>query len=696
MKRLLNNEKGIAGGILVSIAAVIIAVTASAAFMNLVQMDTNEVHYLQDQLQQELLLRSEIKRINILLENNSLMLPTRVVEMQNKNRIATYRVRLKESRVTISNNLGLPMEEASAVQALVTQTRGRAMSSNAERSPVARFMTKLSNRKNLSQYAYFSDNEASDLYDSGPEARVKFYGKDELTGPVHSNSDIWIQSNGGGTANPDAHGWPLFRGLVTTACKLMWHDSNQLLIGSGFPDDDVFQGPDPRRIEDVATIPYIGTAELIRNNGTPIGTSLAQSKYLIYKCNISGSNVKISTVDFSQTYTDTFVVYKSYPDALHPLNPNDVNNKTNWVLDSLYTNTITFRDTVWGPESSYTVSNSSLFIRGNAWVEGTVNGKITIGAEGDIYTTGDILYQNTVRGQLPVTESAINTTDYFGCVSEGKIILKYKYRKKEGSKWDTYAHNSQGPDGHVYLYGSYAALGIEPNIPFGFLLAGTLTYEYQHPHGAVMPYRGYSQFTGKDTLYTYIDFHRHRFPPADPAQTNRPLWNRWPNQTPQGQSNGFPNDNKPTYDYTQNSGPILYNTSDYPWYNPVWPEKDSGPSPTNVETDITWERGTLHVYGSIAQRRRGFIHRSGTGASNNNPDTGIWDPSIYGPNGNLKRPIYGPPHRSTGYEKDYRYDERLTFVHPPHFPEVYKGGLAGMQSAFDDAAWNFSIPPRNF
>ena len=87
MKRLLNNEKGIAGGILVSIAAVIIAVTASAAFMNLVQMDTNEVHYLQDQLQQELLLRSEIKRINILLENNSLMLPTRVVEMQNKNRI---------------------------------------------------------------------------------------------------------------------------------------------------------------------------------------------------------------------------------------------------------------------------------------------------------------------------------------------------------------------------------------------------------------------------------------------------------------------------------------------------------------------------------------------------------------------------------------------------------------------------------
>ncbi len=695
MTHILKNEKGAVGALLMALVAVIMTISATVAFTNIVQIDTNEVQYLQDKLQQELFLRSEIKRINILLENNALMLPSRTIEMVNNDRIATYKIRLKESRVTISNNLGLPMEEASAVQALITQTRGRAILSNAEKSPVARFITKLSNRKNLSQYAYFSNREDSDLFESGPQARVKFYGFDELTGPVHSNSDIWIQSGAGGTANPQANGWPLFRGLVTTTGIFMHHDTNQPLIGSGFPDDNVFQGPDPRRIEHVANIPYIGTADLIRKNGKKLqGESNPANK--IYKCKIQGAGVDVIVLNYSQTYTDTFVVYKSYPDALHPLNPNDTAQKRNWVLDSLYTNIITFRDTIAGPNQNIPLNNQSLFLPGTSWVEGVVNGKMTIGAAGDIYTTGNITYQNTNVGSLPVTSNSINTTDYFGLVSEGKIIIKYKWREKDGSRYITHANNSQGPSGHVWLYGSYAALGEEPAIPFGFLLAGTLTYEYQHPHGAVMPYRGYSQFTGADTLYTFIDFHRHRYPPADPSQTNRPLWNRWPNQTPQATSNGFPNDNIATYDYTQNSGPLLYKTSDYPWYNPVWPEKDAGPVPGNLATDITWERGTLHIYGSIAQRRRGFIHRSGTGAANNNPDTGIWDPSIYGPNGNLKMPIYGPPHRSTGYEKDYKYDERLTFVHPPDFPEVYKGGLAGMQSAFDDAAWNFSIPPRGF
>ncbi|HPY96040.1 MAG TPA: hypothetical protein PL063_02370 [Candidatus Cloacimonadota bacterium] len=695
---ILKNEKGAVGALLMALVAVIMTISATVAFTNIVQMDTNEVQYLQDKLQQELFLRSEIKRINILLENNALILPTRTIEMVNSDRIATYKIKLKESRVTITNNLGLPMEEASAVQALITQKRGRAILANAETSPVARFITKLSNRKNLSNYAYFSDNEASDLYESGPQARVKFYGFDELTGPVHSNSDIWIQSGGGGNANPDARGWPLFRGLVTTAGVFMHHDTEQPLIGSGFPDDNVFQGPDPRRIEHVASIPYIGTADLIRKNGSGyFGLPTAgNSNNKIYKCQITGRSIDVTILDCSQTHTDTFVVYKSYPDALHPLNPNDTAQKKNWVLDSLYTNTITIRDTVPGNTQNYPLVDKSMFIPGETWIEGIVYGKMTVGSAKDIYTTGNITYLNTPVGNLPITSNSINTTDYFGLVSEGKIILKYKYREYDGSKYITHANNSQGPNGHVWLYGSYAALGVEPNVPFGFLLAGTLTYEYQHPHGAVMPYRGYSQFTGADTLYTFIDLHRHRYPPADPSQTNRPLWNRWPNQTPQSTSNGFPNDNIANYDYTQNSGSLLYKTSDYPWYNPVWPEKDAGPEPGNLATDITWERGTLHIYGSIAQRRRGFIHRSGTGASNNNPDTGIWDPSMYTANGTLKMPIYGPPHRSTGYEKDYKYDERLSFVHPPDFPEVYKGGLAGMQSAFDDAAWNFSVPPKGF
>jgi hypothetical protein len=694
MNQIVSNENGFVGGLLMALVAVIMTVVATVSFMTLVQMDTNEVHYLQDKFQQELFLRSEVKRINLLLENNSVILPPRTIEMVNDNRVATYKIKLKQKRVTLTNALGLPMEEAVAVQALITQTRNRAFVVNATKSPVARYIEKLSNRKNLSQYAYFSDNEASDLYLDGPQARVKFWGLDELWGPVHSNKNIWIQeASGSGTpVNDQAPGWPLFHGMVTTAEKFMNHTTNAPLLNSGAPENAIFQGPPPGKMEGVAEIPYIPTADLIRTKGLkPFPSGGNENK--IFRCQIAGSMINVSILDFSRTRIDTFVVYKRYPDALHPI---VFGNEDTYIADSLWTNYITVRDTLWNPPQSFAVNGTSIFIPGVAWIEGGVHGKMTIGTEGDAYPTSNIYYLGTPLGQLPITENAFNTTDYFGLVSEGKIIIKYKYREPNGGSYITHANNATGPDGHVYLYGAYAALGAEAASPIGFLTAGTLTYEYQHPHGAVMPFRGKSQKTNRDTLYKFIDLHRHRFPPAPANMTSRPLWHRWPNQTPDGTSNGFPNNSIPQYDYTQVNGPILYRTSDYPWYNPVWPEKDAGENPANIETDITWERGTLHIFGSIAQRRRGFIHRSGTSAANNNPDTGIWDPGLYDANGNLKMPIYGPPHRSTGYEKDYRYDERLTYVHPPHFPEVYKGGGAGAQSAFDEASWDYKVPPRKF
>ncbi len=696
MNQIVSNEKGFVGGLLMALAAVIMTVVATVSFMTLVQMDTNEVQYLQDKFQQELFLRSEVKRINILLESNAVILPPRVIEMVNNNRIATYKIILKQSKVTLTNALGLPMEEAAAIQALITQTHARAYMVNAAKSPVARYIEKLANRRNLSQYAYFSDNEASDLYIDGPQARVKFWGLDELWGPVHSNADIWIQySSGSGTpVNDQAPGWPLFHGFVTTAGKFMDHGSNAPLLGSGAPEDAIFQGPAPGKQEGVAPIPYIPTADLIRAKGLhPFGTTSLGNDHKIYRATIDGSAINVQILDFNSVRTDTFVVYKRYPDALHPV---QFGNTDTYISDSLWTNVISTRDTIWMPPQSFAVNNTSLFLPGNTWVEGMVSGKMTIGTAGNAYVTSNIFYASTPMGQLPLTSTAFNKTDYFGLVSEGKIIIKYKYREPNAGIYITHANNAQGPDGHVYMYGAYAALGAEASSPLGFLTAGTLTYEYQHPHGAVMPFRGKSQKTNRDTLYTFIDFHRHRFEPAPASMTSRPLWHRWPNQSPQATSNGYPNDNIPAYDYTQPTGAILYKTSDYPWYNPVWPEKDAGPEPINVATDIAWERGTLHIFGSIAQRRRGFIHRSGTSAANNNPDTGIWDPDMYTSEGSLKMPIYGPPHRSTGYEKDYRYDERLTYVHPPHFPEVFKGGGAGAQSAFDEASWDYKVPPRRF
>ena len=50
------------------------------------------------------------------------------------------------------------------------------------------------------------------------------------------------------------------------------------------------------------------------------------------------------------------------------------------------------------------------------------------------------------------------------------------------------------------------------------------------------------------------------------------------------------------------------------------------------------ERGDIHLWGSLAQYRRGYVHRSN--------------------------------HSGTGYGKDYNYDQRLSFNSPPYFPTL--------------------------
>jgi len=715
MFKSLYNQNGFIGGLLLSMVAVIIALIATSSFTILTQMDSNEVHYLQDKLQEELFLRSENNRIQFFVENNILSFQDRLIKMNDKGRNTIYKIQTKYDKQTVYEMYDVPLEEAYVFKVKITATQDKFFSNYTAYSPVVRYMEKISSRQSISKYAYFSDNEASDLYKDGPQARVKFWGLDELWGPVHSNTDIWIQEgNGSGSpVNPQAPGWPLFHGLVTTAGKLMNFGSQAPIIGSSAPVNLIFQGPEPRYIEGPTQgeIRFEPKATDVRNNGIkPYGVSSQGYEHKIFRCLINGNTVSVSILDFTNTRTDTFVVYNRYPDRNYSV---QIGNDDSYIGDSLWTNTITFRDTVWNPPVNYLVSNRSIFLPGKTWVEGSVRGKMTIGTGDDCYTTGNITYENTTIGTLPMNENHYNRTDYFGLVSEGKIIVKYKYREPNGNNWITHANNSQGPNGHVYLYGAYAAIGEESAGPFGYLTAGTLTYEYQHPHGAVMPFRGKSQKTGRDTLYKFIDFHRHRFPPAPVTVGGRPKWHYWPNDYPN--AGNFPGPYSGYYEMTSTTntypktqytatvstpqngtGGVLYGVSDYPWYNPVWPEKDAGANPVNLATDITWERGTLHVYGSIAQRRRGFIHRSGRGTASDNPDTGIWDPNRYTNDGALKQPIYGPPHRSTGYEKDYQYDKRLAHVFPPDFPEVNEKFSSGSFTKYSNDNWSFKIPKKTF
>ncbi len=71
--------------------------------------------------------------------------------------------------------------------------------------------------------------------------------------------------------------------------------------------------------------------------------------------------------------------------------------------------------------------------------------------------------------------------------------------------------------------------------------------------------------------------------------------------------------------------------------NDDW-EPYQGPDPWD-------ERGIIHLKGSVAQYRRGYIHRSN--------------------------------HWGTGYSKDYRYDFRLEDQAPPWFPEIARQDIPG-------------------
>jgi hypothetical protein len=120
------------------------------------------------------------------------------------------------------------------------------------------------------------------------------------------------------------------------------------------------------------------------------------------------------------------------------------------------------------------------------------------------------------------------------------------------------------------------------------------------------------------------------------------------------------------------------------------------------------ERGTIHLWGSIAQRRRGYVHRNVSDSEYPNPG-GIWNIPIDfcgGPSGvPYTDPILGfnmqginAPNTTTGSAvgystKDYHFDNRFSFVTPPDFPEVHvKGGL----TPFESEAWIFRRPPQSF
>ncbi len=675
MKKIILNQKGFSATF--AIAMILIAVSASSiiSFVNMIHGDINVINWSKDKLQQELLLRSETKRLNIILEKNLIFIPPRTVEILGKDRVSTHTLTHKKSMTTVAGIIGIA-SEAVRFETLCETKHSRQFLPGLK-SPVKSFTEKLSQRQSLARYQYFSDREISDITNdpNSEAARVKFWGKDELHGKVHSNDNIWIQNAGSPPVNTAAPNWPLFHDKVTTAGRIFIYQAGSSTgtpLPGSCPIALVFRGGYE---EQVPYIEYNPDAKDIKRYGEkPFGVDFSDDLDIVYAL-INQSTIALHKGNVVETDVREFKVYDFYPDALIK-NPHwsGINtNHQNQYEGYQFSNFITWKDTLWQYHSAPAIQGTSIYIPSDVWVKGIVSGEMTIGTKGNAYPIGNILYNSTPVGQKPDDPDNLNTVDYFGLVSESKIIIKYKYK-------DPYTHQristSNGQSSNTYLYGAYSAQGVkDPRLgDFAYKAEGVFTYEYQHPHGSPIPFSGPSPYPPhNDTLFTYIDLHRIKFPP------NRPTENafnnlQWPGANADPNYIGYPMTGAPT-------SPTLsphYRVYAYPWYNPVYPESGA---------NLVFHRGNLWVFGAIAQRRRGFVRRSGS-ESADNPDTKkMWDPARY---------IWGPTHQVTGYEKQYLYDRRFIHKQPPHYPEVYQGSSAGQMSAFDDTSWNFRVPPRNW
>ncbi|MBW6514292.1 MAG: hypothetical protein K0B87_05995 [Candidatus Syntrophosphaera sp.] len=374
-------------------------------------------------------------------------------------------------------------------------------------------------------------------------------------------------------------------------------------------------------------------ATTIRRNGHVVGPQYFDPDNIMF-IDVDGSGYTAYHGIVEDPYREYSMVYDPYPP------PNDATYQ--------YTNQYNVRDTTWTFWGTGSSLNQSNFVHGKLWIKGKFGTYQTWGCADTMYLIGSIELSNTNPGSNPIN----NRTDVVGLVSEKSIVIKYGYRDPVDS---LRYHPNMGPDtgyGGIWIYAAMAALGDGHGNSHA---DGVFTFEYQHPHPSVPAVL--VNVGGVPTYFDKIDLHRRRFP--------QNYANPWP--------------------------PLI----DYPWYNPLWPER------------VPYlERGYINVHGSISQRRRGFVHRSYYDVEW--PSGGAWnqpidycggssapatvahnDPVLNFQLTNTNWP--GASGSGTGYKKNYHYDDRFYKTSPIDFPEVNRRD----ETPFSAVNWVIKRPPEN-
>lgn len=605
MRTLHRNERGSLG---IALAIMILSMLSGVTLAALALKDANGTRTDLDNLQASHFLRSESERgfsYTSLLGGTATATayPQRSVVVTTSHSKTTYI--LKSKAIPLANNANeYVVTQGYSVNSLVRVKRGTPKLNYQQKDleQIAKYGERIIRQSTFAGYQYFTDSEKSENGDI-----VKFAGGDVLYGKVHSNDDIYIQNLN--------NSLPIFWGKVTTP-KLI-----KPYLGTTINWEDEFKAGYAMG-EGVGELEFDATASLLRAG--PNYTSGISDNDIVYVVMNGGQG----TLQVGKKMRQDAAKMDLW-DGLPPTPPGPEGYPYYWLA---------VNDTVWMAPVPIFLRGSYFFPRGELWVRGKLAGRFTIASADTLYLAGDITYDNTPAGNVPDQIGHMNQSDYFGCVSEQKIIIKYGFRDPidsvrvkpncsgSGVSWDT------SPNG-IYLYGAFCALGPATSTH----TSGVFTFEYMHPHPST---------TGRVVNGVYekwIDLHLRQFPPVSSTP--------WPGAL------------------------------DYPWYNPLWPEA----APYT-------ERGTISIWGSIAQRSRGFVHRSLNDPMNHSNNVWDLDNFLYGAT-SLGTNAPGATGSGCGYTKNYHFDERFSLNPPPRYPETHiKGGLTPLESN----SFIFSKPPQTF
>ncbi|HPR17565.1 MAG TPA: hypothetical protein PLD62_04890, partial [Candidatus Cloacimonadota bacterium] len=452
MFKVFCNQKGNAYILVIALIMTLVSAVSAWSLIGLVSDAELQSYLYQDAIQEELFLRSESTRMHLTVElNNStmLILPDRDNQDMTIVRsddiyfeqipVTKYKIENKSKYTDVTVFMGITTQKALQIKSLITATH-KFREFRKFVSPVKRMTEKLVQNKSLAQYQYFTDVEASENSENGNDV-VRFYGADVLDGPVFSNDDIWIRNIGG---------WPTFNAEVKThGFALVYPGGERAIYAS--PWESIFLGG---LVEEAPEEIFEPDASELQANAVQIGNGVD-----IVSVKMEGSSMQTMYGFIVEEGTQDFDVYSWYPDRTAIAN-NVTNNGGNWYedADNIWTNEITIYDTIWQPGPVLSTSNAgrAYYVPdGELWISGAVSGKLTWGCANRIYITGDITYSGTTLGTRPDLTTNPNTSDYFGLVSEERIIIQYKNHDPHDSN---YSLNDDNCD-DIYLYGAYAAIG---------------------------------------------------------------------------------------------------------------------------------------------------------------------------------------------------------------------------------------------